>query len=60
MPDMEIMQYINIFADGVIHESMRRKSALERINMRQENIFNDTMQLLSQLLDNNLQSETSK
>ena len=51
LPDMEMMQFLNIVTDGVIHETMRRRSALERINMKQETFVTNTINLLSVFLD---------
>jgi hypothetical protein len=45
------MQYLNILTDGLIHEKMRRKSALDRINMEHGTIENTTINLLSIFLD---------
>lgn len=51
LPDMQIMQFINLFMDGVIHEIKRRKSALDRINMNSETFVTKTINLVSYFLD---------
>jgi hypothetical protein len=49
--DMQIMQFINILTDGVIHETMRRQSALERIGMKRETFESNTIKLVVVFLD---------
>ena len=51
MEDMQIMQFINILTDGVIHETMRRQSALDRIGMKRETFESNTIKLVVVFLD---------
>jgi AcrR family transcriptional regulator len=51
LPNMQIMQFINIVTSGTIHEIMRRQSALDRINMTQEDFSVNIIKLMSHFLD---------
>jgi len=51
LPDMQIMQFMNFVAMGTIHEIMRRRSALDRINMELETFSTNIIKLLSRFLD---------
>ena len=51
LPDMHIMQFINIVSSGTIHEIMRRQSALDRINMTREEFSTNVVKLISHFLD---------
>jgi AcrR family transcriptional regulator len=51
LPDMQIMQFMNFVTMGTIHEIMRRRSALDRINMELETFSTNIIKLLSRFLD---------
>ena len=51
LPDMQIMQFLNFVTMGTIHEIMRRRSALDRINMELDTFSNTLIRLLSHFLD---------
>jgi len=51
LPDMQIMQFMSFVAWGTIHEIMRRRNALDRINMKLETFSVNMIKLLSRFLD---------
>ena len=54
LPDLQIVQYINILMDGIIAEMQLRQSALDRINMKRETFESYTLHLISVFLDKNI------